>query len=226
MSAAVWRCERRHSSIDLRTAAEPRPAFESASSPAEGSIELIVFIGIFGSLAVLAIWTVAERWLPASPVARTGAASVTAIGLGGRMAIDGGNIDFQILDPGWAMAGIFILLVALLGPLVVWAENLMDRRLSRGDHWARLWPGVVLLGAFSTLAVVVTLLDSDCSCIRRPIVAGTTLIVLAVFTVVTWIREFRGAHLSYRWNTLGQTLLWLAVTTGLIHLGREIAHFV
>ena len=109
----------------------------------EGTLELVVFIGLFGGLAVLAIWTVVERWLPASRVARAATASIAAIGLGGRMAIDGGNIDFSILDPGWVMALIFITLMATLGPLIVAAEVLIDRYLSHGDHWARMWPGVV-----------------------------------------------------------------------------------
>ena len=191
-----------------------------------GTLELVVFIGLFGGLAVLAIWTVVERWLPASPVARAGTASIAAVGIGGRIAIDGGNFDFSILDPGWAMALIFVALTATLGPMIVATEVLIDRYLSRGDHWARMWPGVVTLGAFPALIVFATLLDPDCSCLNRPIVAGGALLALAAFTVTTWVREFKGSELSSIWNRAGTVFLWVAVATGLIHLGREISHFV
>ena len=137
-----------------------------------GTLELVIFIGC------LAVWrSVPSGRSPSdgSPAPR-GPRSCPLPSWqsrsGGRLAIDGGNIDFRILDPGWLMAAVFVLLVALTGPIAVWLERKIDGRLDHGEHWARLWPMVVILGAFPATIVLVTLLESDCACLHRPVAAG------------------------------------------------------
>ena len=48
-----------------------------------GTLELVIFIGLFGGLAVSAIWTVTERWLPGSTRAKVMSSAVVAVAFGG-----------------------------------------------------------------------------------------------------------------------------------------------
>ena len=85
---------------------------------------------------------------------------------------------------------------------------------------------VVILGAFPATIVLVTLLESDCACLHRPVAAGAGLVLFAGFTVVTWVRVHRGMAITRRWEAAGRGLLWLAAALGLGHMAGEIAHFV
>lgn len=191
-----------------------------------GSLEFVIFVGIFGGLAVTAVWPVVDRWIPASGRGRLGMAALSAGAIGGRLAIDGRNFDFLILDPGWLMAAIFVVLAALVGVVAVAVTRALETRLSRGAHWARAWPALIVLGVFPAAIWFVFAFDSECSCVSRPWLTTAMLFILAGFTVVTWVRDFRGQVPSTRWERGGKVLLLAVIVTGLFHLGGEIAHFV
>lgn len=191
-----------------------------------GTLELVVFVGLFTGIAVTAAFPVVERWLPRWGPGRWMLAGLAAAAIGGRLAIDGRNIDFLILDPGWLMAAIFVTLTALVGVVAVAVISALERRLSHGEFWGRAWPALLVLGALPAAFWIIVPFDSDSANVSRPWLASIVLYALAGYTVVTWVREFRGRPPSERWERSGRALLLAVIVTGALHLGGEIAHFV
>ena len=192
----------------------------------EGTLELAIFIGLFTGLLVTPMWVVVERWIPRKGLGRSAAAAVVAVAVGARLAIEGDNFDFRILDPPLVQAGVFVVLAGLTGVVVVGVDRLLDKRLpGPGDYkWAAGWWALIVLGALPTVGVVVSFFSEDFG-FNQPRLAGVFFLGLGVVTVFAFIREARGDELG-KWLWVGRGLLSATVLAGLFHLGGEISHFV
>ena len=97
-----------------------------------GTLELVLFVGVFGGVAGLVLYAVLRRWLPD----RSLVAGLVTAGIGaGLLAVPSGlvdpeNRDFTILDPVWLAVALCLGLIvtfALLGAVLM-------------DRWAASWP--------------------------------------------------------------------------------------
>ena len=193
----------------------------------EGTLELVIFVGLFTGLLVTPIWVIVERWLPSRGLARVAAAGVVAIGLGGRFGIEGDNFDFRILDPPLVQAAIFVLLAGATGAAVVLADRFIDRRLpvAKSETPTGGWWVLIFLGAFPTLLLIMSFFSEEISGgVSAPRLVGAFFLALGLVTVYAFVREARGGELQ-RWVWIGRAILVATVVAGMFHLGGEIAHF-
>jgi MFS family permease len=135
----------------------------------EGTIGLLVFVGLFGGVLGVVLYSLLRRWLPDRSVT----AGLVTGGIGaGLLAVPSGlldpdNGDFEILEPLWLAVLFGVLLIvtfALLGAV------LMDRL---APAWPR--PARTVTGMAGLLPLVLTLLVP-------PIAVGAALAV-AIGTV-------------------------------------------
>ena len=112
-----------------------------------GTLELVIFAGLFGGIFLAVIWVIVRPWLPNHGVARHGAAGIVGVAMLARGAVEGRNRDFFILDPPVAQAAIFIMLAAVAGLVVLAmpAEPLTPFRRTMAGHVVANVPSSVLL---------------------------------------------------------------------------------
>jgi drug/metabolite transporter (DMT)-like permease len=195
----------------------------------EGTLGLVIFSGIFTGIFVAFLWTLVSGFLPAGRARRRLAAGIVAVALGARVGIDGRNIDFRILDPGWLQALLFVVLAGATGIVVVAIE---DRLADRSERSPRT-PGLgswLFLGAGVLMGV--PLLASSyfsqgaCFCVSVPWVVGVFLVALAAVWMVRFVTEVRDIEEPGWVGSIGGILVAAVTVAGLWHLGGEIAHFV
>lgn len=190
-----------------------------------GTIELVVFGGIFTGIALAIMWVIVRPWLPDRGAARYLVAALIGVAMGGRFAIDGRNIDFVILDPPWGQVAIFLVLAALTGPAVVAVDQWLEPRLPPPRR--ELMVGYGIVAAIGLVLTVPSLLlyfrADECACVSPPRLVGVFLIGLALLTARSWFGDVG----SSQWTTrAGPIVLAAMVTAGLLHLGGEITHFI
>jgi hypothetical protein len=194
----------------------------------EGTIGLVLFVGLFTGIGLAFIWVVVRPWLPSRGLPRYLVAALIGLAMGGRFAIGGRNIDFFILDPAPGQVAIFLILAALTGAAVVTVDRWLELRLPppRPDVIAG-YGAVAIIGLL--LAFPLTFLyfnAEDCSCVSPPRLVGVFLIALALLTAGSWFSSHSDSG-PLRWSTrAGPVVLAAMVMAGLFHLGGEIAHFV
>lgn len=134
-----------------------------------GTVGLLVFVGLFGGVFGVVLYSVLRRWLPDRSVT---AGLITAGIGGGLLAVPSGlldpdNEDFDILEPVWLAVLLGILLIvtfALLGAV------LMDRF---APTWPR--PARTITGMAGLVPLLLTLLV--------PPIAACAALAIAVGTV-------------------------------------------
>ena len=112
----------------------------------EGTLELVIFVGIFGGLATCAVWVLVRDWLPGELAPRMLLAGVIAAATGSFMVVDRENIDFALLEPTAANVAMFIGIVGLTGALAALFDRLLDARLPAGDAASAIWGGLAAGG--------------------------------------------------------------------------------
>lgn len=188
----------------------------------EGSLALIVFIGLFIGASAGSLWVVMSPWLPQRPAVRAALTVPIALGLGVNGLIEDRNPDFAILGHDPLVVGLLVVLVALFGPALVVVERWLDRRLPHprpGD--TRVIAGyvvVTVLGSFLTLTLVVpSFLGSDVAD------SGLALIVVGLCTLGWWRFRIQGRTSPPTLLVLGaRAALTFATVAGLAVALREV----
>jgi hypothetical protein len=193
----------------------------------EGTIGLVLFVGLSGGVLVAILWSIVSPWLPAAPATRRTSAFVVAAALGSRFGIDGDNIDFRILDPAWLQATLFVLLAGTAGLVAAWLEPRFTERWADPGRIRTVFAWLVLAGG-ALLAVPFAMLffDEDgCGCTSLPWYVGTIVVLLGVLWAVRLVSELRRRPEPPWLSTVGRRLVVLATIAGFVHLAGEISHF-
>lgn len=91
-----------------------------------GTMEIVVFVGLFGAVGLMLLFVSVRGWLPASGWRRRGAFAAIAAVIGGAVAVDPGNKDFALVRPVWLGIALFILLPGVAGLVEVLVVDRLD----------------------------------------------------------------------------------------------------
>jgi len=193
----------------------------------DGTFGLVVFGGLFAGLFGAFLWVVTQRWLPDRPSTRALAGTVVGIGLGARVAVDGDNFDFVFLDPPVLQATLFIVLAALTGAGIVWADRWLDTRLPDASGLAlAVYSVMTIMGVGLAVPMMLTFFVKEpCSCRSLPWLPGGFVLATALITLAAWVIHARGVRQPVWMESVGRTFVTGAVISGMVHLAAEIAHF-
>ena len=189
----------------------------------EGTIALLVFVGLGFGLLGGVIWVLVREWIPR----KASIVGAGAVGIGGTFVIDGDNIDFFILEGPFLDVILLLGLVFLFGVTVFRIDAMLDARMR--DRPRTL--GIVVYSVMVALAAPLLIptfgnfFDEDfCFCTHPPIWTGVFLASAAVATVTWWFQHLRGAeNPSRRLSFVGRTSVALCAAAGAIDLATEIA---
>jgi hypothetical protein len=199
---------------------------------AEGTIGILVFVGLFGGLIAGLLWVLVREWLPAQFWLRAALGGVSATLLGSFMVVSAANRDFLILDPPAANIGLFLTIVGLAGSATAVLDQWLQRRLPLDKRAAVMFGALVLLGGLLSVPLLVQAFVSEdfCVCESPPRFALPFLALAGIATVMSWSRFIHGFHGSARepsWRRpLGVAGVIGACTVAAIDLMTEIRSIV
>jgi hypothetical protein len=154
----------------------------------EGSLGLIIFIGIFSGLAVAAYYVMFFPWIAWAGRWRGVVFGVT--GFAGASAtsdlLNPDNIDFVILKNEPIVVGMIVLLFVALGVVIDWLYRLLDAYVPAPDRnvnavfYALSAVGLFLGGAMATVMIT----GDACDC--QPLVGVVWSIVIVAAATIGW----------------------------------------
>lgn len=155
----------------------------------DGTIGLIIFGGVFGSIAAAAYWALLKDRLPAKRQLLW--AGLAAAAIGGNFLVHPDNIDFVILEPVVANVVLYPALTGIAGVVIV----LIDRRLSRS--LPRSVESNTILSVFAAVGMVlVALLMVGAG--SEDLFLAAELVALAATAAPIWIAESRATQVDPR----------------------------
>lgn len=104
----------------------------------DGTLGLVIFIGVFGGLLCAVAYRLVRRWLPARAWKAGVVAGVLLLGLAGRTTdlLDANNHDFDILSPAPLAVGLAVALMLLYGVTLAALHERLDRGLPDLSTWS------------------------------------------------------------------------------------------
>ena len=193
-----------------------------------GTISFILFVGFGSAIIVGMLWSIVSPWLPQDRRRRKVSAFLVAAALGGRLAVDGRNFDFLILDPALLQAAIYVVLAGVTGVVAATIDPWMTKRLrgesagARVAYWAIIAAGTVFVVPFSSLFFS----EEACGCVSPPWLVGGAIGALGLLWLARFVIGVR-RNAEPRWfEAAGKALVATATIAGFIHLAGEVAHFV
>lgn len=179
----------------------------------DGSVGLIVFGGVFGSIVAAGYWALLKDRLPDR--GRLGWAAVAAAAIGGNAFVKPDNIDFVILEPVPMNVVLYPLLSAMAGVAIVSIDGVLTRRqFAASPRGGALLLGLAIAGA-SLVAMLMVVAVAD-----EPAMA-LGLLALALATVPLWIGEISGWKPRVWMARLAAALALAVVTVEWIRLVRS-----
>jgi hypothetical protein len=196
----------------------------------DGTLGLIIFVGILGGLLVGTVWVLVREWLPGAILPRAGIAGTLAILTGSFQVINSRNPDFALLDPPALHVAMFALLLGLTGITITFLDRVFEGRLPERGTIAAILGGLAGFGLIFAAPLLVFSFFSDQDR-NAPAAAGLVLIVVTVATVISWIRYYATGETEFHerpvWlQRLGVTAVGLFGLVGGIHLVGEITAIV
>lgn len=199
----------------------------------EGTIALVVFVGIFSGLFGAVYYAVARPWL-----LRFGQWQGVAFGLllllvGSATSdvFNTDNPDFVILDVIPLTVLAFVALFVLFGVVIAALFGWLDRRLPAvdGSRWMlgvsaiSVLPGLLILPG----AMVMLVTEQGCGC-DPPLVAGGAFVALTVITIALWLlRRFGAGPRSARTLVVvGWGALAISVIAGAVRVLSDLAAII
>lgn len=201
-----------------------------------GTLELIIFVGIFSGILGAIAHVVSEPWLAWAGKWRGLAFGLLLLVTASSVsdAIEPSNFDFRILDH----AALNVLLISLLflafGVMVVWVLAKLEGRLgpvnsARPMMTALPFVPLVALGTLGALTGFFPIFFSEeaCGCDPQPVI-GAFLIAMAVATLLLWLNRHtaRFAQWTTQIRLLGFAALLGAFVAGAIHFVSDVAEIV
>jgi hypothetical protein len=193
-----------------------------------GTISFILVVGLAGAIIVGLLWSIVSPWLPRGGRSRKAAAFVVGAALGSRLAVDGRNFDFVILDPALLQASIFVVLAGLTGVVAATIEPWMVKRVAaertgaKVAYWAIIAAGAVSAVLFSSLFFS----EEACGCVSPPWLVVGAIVALGLVWIARLVIGLRHNAAEPPWLGLaGRVLVGATTLAGLAHLAGEIAHF-
>jgi hypothetical protein len=180
----------------------------------EGTVALVVFIGLFVGLGVGVVWVTVQTWIPGSGIGKALLTMPVAVALGSFGLLESPNPDFGLLHYDPAIVGLIVVFVALLGLSVALVDAWLDRRLPHADtaasSSAKAYAVVTVIGIlFGATVIVPGFLRPD------TVWLGVALIATGVATVAWWVERSRGRTRPSTWVRLaGHGSLLAAVVLG------------
>ncbi|HEY4685432.1 MAG TPA: hypothetical protein VII57_05230 [Dehalococcoidia bacterium] len=192
----------------------------------DGTLEIVIFVGIFGGLAAGVVWVIVRDWLPAGLRQRIALGGLIAAATGSFLVIESDNKDFFELDQAEANIAMFVLLVGLTGGATALGDAMLDRRLPSGKLSGIVYGGLAALGGVFSLPVLANsfFFKDFCDCERTPWLAGAFLVLAAIATVAGWSGRFTElpARTGLALRALGTGGVAGATLLGAVFLAREI----
>lgn len=189
----------------------------------DGSLGLIIFVGLlFGALAG-SLWVVISPWLPQRAATRVLLSIPVAIALGTFGLVDERNRDFPILGRDPLVIASLVLLVAAFGPALVVVDRWLDRRLPHAGPSDRgVIGGYAVVTAMGSVLTIVLVVPGFLG--SAMVLAGLALVAVGLCTLASW--WFRVARLTAPppgLTVIGRLGLTAATVAGLLVAGREVA---
>jgi hypothetical protein len=198
----------------------------------EGSIELLVFIGIFSGLFGAVYFAITRPWLMWAGKWHGAAFGLFlfAIGSAASDVLNPDNIDFVVLDNIPVIVLLFFALFILFGVTIAWLYGWLDRRLPKPDDSSPMVAVYALASLLSLMfagGALVLLVNSDCDC-DPSLVSGSAFIVLAATTVGLWaVTRMNGSsRVMTAVTTLGWASLTIAFVAGAVRAISDISDII
>ncbi len=184
-----------------------------------GTVELVLFVGLFAGGIGAVLYLIAEPWLDWAGKWRgvTFGAFLVAVGSATSDALDPDNFDFRILGNEAFIVAMFVVLFLLYGVVLVWLSDELDRRFrdadpvrplrSVGGHMVLAVLGAIL---FLPPTVFSFVSEESCGC-DPPRLVSVFVLALALATVLLWVARYTGRLAS--WST-GIRLLGIGALLG------------
>lgn len=194
---------------------------------AEGTIGLVVPIGLFGGLAIGGMWVIIREWLPDAIWPRLGVAVVVAVLAGSFNVIEADNVDFFILEMAALNVAMFMALIAMATASTVYGDRWLQNRLPTGSSLGALYVGLLALGAIMTLMALASMFFVSGAFVSHPPrIEGAFLGLTTLATLALWSTKVTRSLQS---SSL-ERLLWVVGITGVVglsvfgasHLGDQI----
>jgi hypothetical protein len=188
----------------------------------DGTLALVLFVGLFFGVVAGSLWVIVRPWLPRSVVGRALASIPIALALGTRGLVDAENQDFALLGRDPLVIGSLVVLVALFGPGLALLDGWLERRLPHAGPddvpLVLAYLTIAIVGAVLTaVAVVPTYLGSELR------LAGVALVVVGLATLATWVASVNRLTLPQWVPLVGRIALTVAVLAGLWVSADEVA---
>ena len=190
---------------------------------ADGTLALVVFIGLFAGVGIGVVWVTVQPWIPGAGWVKALLTMPVAVAIGSFGLLEGPNPDFGILRFDPAIVGLIIAFTAIIGLSVALVDAWLDRRLphatTAASSPARAYAVVTIIGIlFGATVFLPAFLQPDLRWI------GLSLIATGVATIAWWVERARGRTRPSTWvRVAGQGGLLAAVVLGYIAVRADAA---
>ena len=173
--------------------ARTEAGFRVGEVTAAGTIELVVFVGIFVGIVGAVLFGVFRPWLSWAGRYRGAAFGVVLFALGNAASdiLNPDNIDFVILGNGLLLVVMIVVLFIGFGVMMDGTYGVADRLLPTADVGHRLarfvYAILVALGFFIVTGLLSALVSSEgqCDCVA-PKIAALFFVIATVGTALWW----------------------------------------
>lgn len=179
----------------------------------EGTLALVLFVGLFFGTLMGSLWVTVAPWLPRGRPARVVAVIPLALGLGTMGLIEPHNPDFRILGRDPLVVASLLGLVALVGPMLVVVDHWLDRHLPRpraNDHRT-----IGVYAAIAAIGLLLTVLGTVPAYLGpRAFPVGVALLATGIATLAWWAARARGMDAAPWVRGLGRIGVVAVVVAG------------
>ena len=167
-----------------------------------GTVELLIFIGIFAGALGAVAYVIAEPWLTWAGPLRGLVFSALLLAIASSVAFDPDNFDFDLLGNDPRNVLMLIALYAAFGPILVAVTGLLARRMPAVDPGEPAssvvgYTVLVALGVPFLLLMLLSMFSSGfCECDHPPRLIGVFVVGMGIATL-----GLRAADVNERWRS-------------------------